>query len=122
VDASQETEIERPEAYLGRIATNLLRNRARTALQRSLASHVPADEVALAGPDPVATLEARDQLERIEAALARLSPKTRAIFLAHRLEGHCSIDIAKQTGLGIKGVEWHMSKAIAHLDRALRAT
>jgi DNA-directed RNA polymerase specialized sigma24 family protein len=38
-DASAATNrtIEQPEAYLNRIATNLLRNRAKTALQRSLA-------------------------------------------------------------------------------------
>lgn len=120
-DAARGDEIEKPEAYLCRIATNLLRNRASSALQRSLARHVPADEAALAGPDPVVTLEARDQLNRIQAALMRLSPKTRQIFLAHRVDGHSYNDIAKLTGLSLKGVEWHMTKAIAHLDRALRA-
>jgi RNA polymerase sigma-70 factor (ECF subfamily) len=113
-------EIERPEAYLSRIATNLLRNRAKVALRRSLAAHIPVDDVPLCGHDPVAALEARDQLERLQDALARLSPKTRDIFLAHRLDGMTYKDIATQTGLSIKGVEWHMSKAIAHLDRLLR--
>jgi len=113
-------EIDRPEAYLSRIATNLVRNRAKTALRRSLASHVPADEVPLATHDPVALLEARDQIERLQAALAHLAPKTRTIFLAHRLDGLSYKDIATQTGLSVKGVEWHMGKAIAHLDRVLR--
>jgi RNA polymerase sigma-70 factor (ECF subfamily) len=113
-------EIERPEAYLSRIASNLLRNRAKTALRRSLASHVPADDVPLVGHDPVAALEARDQLERLQQALASLSPKTREIFLAHRLDGLSYKDIATQTRLSVKGVEWHMAKAIAHLDRMLR--
>jgi DNA-directed RNA polymerase specialized sigma24 family protein len=51
----------------------------------------------------------------------RLSPKTRDIFLAHRVDGVSYSDIAKRMGLSVKGVEWHMTKAIAHLDRVLRA-
>lgn len=114
------SEIDRPEAYLSRIATNLLRDRAKIALRRSLASHVPADEVPLTGRDPVAELEARDQINRLQNALTKLAPKTREIFLAHRLDGLSYKDIATQTGLSLKGVEWHMTKAIVHLDRHLR--
>lgn len=116
-----ERTIEQPEAYLHRVATNVLRNRARAALRRSLAQHVPADEQTLAGPDLVAALEARDLLDRIQNALMRLSPKTREVFLAHRVDGHSYNDIAKRTELSVKGVEWHMTKAIAHLDRVLRS-
>lgn len=119
--AAADRVIEQPEAYLNRIATNLLRDRAKTALQRSLARHVPADEETLAGPDTVAALEARDLLNRIQNALMRLGPKTREIFLAHRVDGFSYSDIAKRTGLSVKGVEWHMTKAITHLDRVLRS-
>lgn len=113
-------EIERPEAYLSRIAANLLRDRAKSALRRSLANHVSADDLPLAGHDPVASLEARDQIQRLQEALAGLAPKTREIFLAHRLDGLPYKEIAGQTGLSPKGVEWHMSKAIVHIDRVLR--
>lgn len=119
--AAADRVIEQPEAYLNRIATNLLRDRAKTALQRSLARHVPADEESLAGPDIVAALEARDLLNRIQNALMRLGPKTRDIFLAHRVDGFSYSDIAKRTGLSVKGVEWHMTKAITHVDRVLRS-
>lgn len=115
------TAIACPEAYLSTIAANLLRNRAKSALQRTLALHVPADQVALTAPDLVAALEARDQLNRLQGALVRLRPKTRTIFLAHRLDGLTYNEIAKATGLSLKGVEWHMTKAIAHLDRAMQA-
>lgn len=123
VDASatKDRTIEQPEAYLNRIATNLLRSRARTALQRSLAQHVPADEESLAGPDMIAALEARDLLNRLQGALMRLNPKTREIFLAHRVDGVSYSDIAKRMGLSVKGVEWHMTKAIARLDHVLRS-
>ena len=119
-DACRERAIECPEAYLNQIATNLLRDRAKSAVQRSLASHVAADEVPLAGPDLVAALEARDKLNRLQTALMRLKPKTREIFLAHRLDGLSYKQIAERSGLSVKGVEWHMTKAIDHLERVLR--
>lgn len=118
--ACRDNAVECPEAYLNQIATNLLRDRAKSALRRSLANHVPAEEVALVGTDLVAALEARDKLNRLQNALVRLKPKTREIFLAHRLEGMSYKQIAERSGLSVKGVEWHMSKAIDHLDRALR--
>lgn len=118
--ACREQTIECPEAYLNQIATNLLRDRAKSAVQRSLASHVAADDVPLAGPDLVAVLEARDKLNRLQTALMRLKPKTREIFLAHRLDGLSYKQIAERSGLSVKGVEWHMTKAIDHLDRVLR--
>src|SRR5689334_3370956 len=61
-DMRSRTSIECPEAYLSTIASNLLRNRAKSALQRTLAFHVPAEDVPLRAPDMIAALEARDQL------------------------------------------------------------
>ncbi|WP_070152045.1 RNA polymerase sigma factor [Sphingobium phenoxybenzoativorans] len=113
--------IENPEAYLQQIATNILRDRANSALQRSLSLHVPIDETEVAAPDPIAALEARDTLNRLQSALLRLKPKTREVFLAHRVDGQSYRDIADRQGLSMKGVEWHMRKAIAHLDRVLRS-
>lgn len=118
--AKRRTPIERPEAYLSTIASNLLRDRARIAACRSVAHHIPVDEVPLAGNDPIAALEARDQLERVQATLARLSPKTRSVFLAHRRDGISYKDIANREGLSEKAVQRRMSKAIAHIERAGR--
>ena len=119
--AAGEAPIRQPEAYLNTVAVNLVRNRAKIALRRSLALHADLDDESVTASDPIAALEARDLLNRVEAALRRLSSKTRAIFLAHRVDGRSYKEIAKQTGLSIKGVEWHMTKAISHLDRALNS-
>lgn len=110
-----------PEAYLTTIAANLLRDRARVAARRSTASHIPADEVPLIGSDAVAALEARDHLERLQASLAKLSPKSRLVFLAHRRDGISYKEIAKREGLSEKSVQKRMSKAIAHVSRAKAA-
>ncbi len=116
-----DTAIERPEAYLSTIAINLLRERARIAARRSMAYHISADEVQLAGNDPIAVLEARDLLERLQVSLARLSPRSRSVFLAHRRDGISYKEIANQESLSEKAVERRMSKAIAHVNRARRA-
>jgi RNA polymerase sigma factor (sigma-70 family) len=109
--------VEKPVAFLRQIALNLLRNRARTAVRHHESDHVMADEDEIAAPDELRRLEARDSLARLEAAMARLKPKTREIFLAHRLDGKSYAEIAEFMGMSIKGVEKQMSKAIAHIDR-----
>lgn len=110
--------IEQPEAYLRRISTNLLRNRGKAeALRRGAMPMLD-----LAGDpsvDQVALLESRDTLRRLEQAIARLKPRTREIFLAHRIHGFTYAQIAERTGLSVKGVEKQMSKAIAKIDRLL---
>ena len=110
--------IEQPEAFLRRVSTNLLRDwgRATALKQRSQ----PTLELVLDGQlDQVAALESRDTLRRLELALGKLKPKTREIFLAHRIHGFTYAEIAERTGLSVKGVEKQMSKAIAKIDRLL---
>lgn len=111
--------VDRPQAYLSRIATNLLRDRARHASRHMTSSHVPADEGLLAANDQLRLLESRDMLTRVEAAMLKLRPKTREVFMAHRIDGLSYAEIAERTGLSIKGVEKQMSKAIAKIDRML---
>jgi len=116
--ATKSQSVERPQAFVSRIAANLAKDR-RKAL-RSKPMLVPlceADQVYK--EDPIAGLEARDTLRRLEAAVASMSAKNREVFLARRLDGDSYAEIAMRTGLSIKGVEWRMSQAIAHIDRFL---
>ena len=110
--------MERPEAFLRHVSINLLRDWGRTAAlkQRSQSTLELASDQHL---DGVAALESRDTLRRLELAVGRLKPKTREIFLAHRIHGFTYVEIAERTGLSVKGVEKHMSKAIAKIDRLL---
>jgi RNA polymerase sigma factor (sigma-70 family) len=111
--------LERPQAYLRRIATNILKDRAKADFRHSASLHVVADEEALPGLDQHRLLESRDMLRRLEAAMMRLRPKTREIFMAHRIDGMTYAEIAERTGLTVKGVETQMSRALAQLDRML---
>jgi len=110
--------LEQPEAFLRHVSTNLLRDwgRAKAFRERSQpALELTTDEQL----DQVAVLESRDTLRRLELAMSKLKPKTREIFLAHRLHGYSYAEIAERTGLSVKGVEKQMSKAIARIDRLL---
>lgn len=111
--------IRSPDAYLQRAADNQVRDDARRDRRRSAQLHVHDGSVALHSIDQTAALEARDMLRRLEQAIAALKPRTREIFLAHRIDGYSYADIAQRTGLSIKAVEKQMSNAIAHLDRTL---
>ncbi|MFK4874106.1 RNA polymerase sigma factor [Novosphingobium sp. ZW T3_23] len=112
-------EVVAPAAYLRRATINLIRDEARQAVRRCAEFHDDGvDE--LEGFDTVAALEARDTLARLEAIMARLKPRTREIFLAHRLDGYSYGEIATRTGLSVKAIEKHMSKAIAHVSRHLK--
>ena len=104
----------RPDAYLYRICVNLLRDR-----KRAQPPNERFEDPEAGWHSPFAELEHRDTLRRLEAAMLRLKPKTREIFLAKRLDGMSYAEIAERTGLSVKGVEKHMSKAIAMLDRAM---
>ena len=115
----QRSKINCQEAYLKSAARNLVRDERKTAMRHAADRHVPEQDVALQAPCQIAALEARDMLCRIEQSIQKLKPLTRQIFLAHRLDGYSYGEIAQQTGLSVKGVEKHMSRAIAHIDRTL---
>lgn len=119
IGAARPLTLERPAAYLSRMATNLLRDRARSAARHLSDRHVTADEQSLPGADQQKLLESRDMLRRLEGAMLKLRPKTREIFMAHRVDGLSYAEIAERTGLSIKGVEKHMGKAIAQIARTL---
>lgn len=60
-----------------------------------------------------------DEVESIIQKTLKLLPEqTRQIFLLSRFENKSNKEIAEQTGISIKGVEYHISKAL----KALRIT
>lgn len=115
-------EIAKPAGYLHQVGRNLMRDHASAPARHRQVDAPEAVDGAISELNELGRLEARDSLRRIEAALYRLKPRTREIFLAHRLDGLSYAEIAERTGLSVKGVEKQMSKAIAHLGRALGRT
>lgn len=108
---------ESPGAYLTRIATNLLRDRAKMAVRRSAALHSTYDDREHSGVDPHELLDHREKLARLDAGVQRLNQRTREIFLLHRVEGLTYAQIAEEMGMSVKGVKKQMMKALLQLRR-----
>ncbi|QGN54061.1 RNA polymerase sigma factor [Novosphingobium sp. Gsoil 351] len=116
--ADGQAAVDCPEAYLTRVATNLLRDRARTAAHNALYLQQQAVSAAGRYVDPHPLLESRDALRGLEQALARLNPRRRKIFLLHRLEDMTYAEIGAAVGMSEKGVKKQMAKALLELRQA----
>lgn len=103
---------DKPEAYLMRVAVHVAIDQWRA---RAKQQHVALEDFDLAGPDPLAQIEAADLLRRVQASLAHLPPKTREIFLQNRVDGVTHTELAARHGLTLHGIEYHMAKAITFL-------
>lgn len=92
------------------VAENLLSNKEWDLQMRitSLENSVPE------------TLLSKEVQELIDKALAKLPEKTRHIFLLSRYEGKSYQAIAEETGLSVKSVEFHISKALTSLRKELK--
>ncbi|MBX3621272.1 MAG: RNA polymerase sigma factor [Rhizobacter sp.] len=107
----REQEVVEPEAFLMRAALNLSLDAHRTA--RNHGEQLLVDELLLidTSPGTEAIVLARERMVRLSECLAQLHPRTRAIFLAHRVEGLRYQDIARLHGLSVSAVEKHIAKA-----------
>lgn len=106
-----------PRAYLTRIATNLLRDRAERGSTKLVQLCVPLEEglVRDVGTDPHREVEARQELERWKGILLQLPPRTLEIFLLNRVEGFSYQEIAQDMKLPFWLVKKQMLKAIRHI-------
>ena len=103
--------VDKPEAFLMQTALNLSIDAYRSRARRG--EEVMLEDVILVDTAPRAedVLLSRERLTRLSACISRLSEKTRAIFLAHRLDGLTYQEIARVHGLSISSVEKHVAKA-----------
>lgn len=119
----------RPWVY--RIATNLCRDRLRYWRRRpqvslDAASSATPDAPALADrlpareADPEAAASAAETAARLEAAVAGLSAKHRAVFLMARYEGLPYAEIANALRVPVGTVKSRMNTAVKELLAALK--
>lgn len=111
--------IDNPSAYLTRTARNLLIERARRRMRENSVMF-PLDEgrdVPVA-PEQTWQIEATDLQRVYRRTLRAMPPRTRRIFLMHRLRHMTYVDIAAQIGIGESGVEYHMARALARCRKA----
>lgn len=114
--------IENPAAYLTRITRNMLIDRARRK-RRDCPVFFPFDETrdAAARADQTWRIEAVDLLRLYRQAVRAMPPKTRRVFLLHRLHRMTYKQIAEQVGISIATVEYHMMRALTLCRAAVAA-
>lgn len=114
--------IRSPEAYLFTVAQHVVQQHAlrQSASPQSVelthvlnAPHVAADA------DPELDLDAQQCLERLQAALDRLSPKARATFMLHRRDGLSFDEIGARLGTSRAMVKKYLMQALMQLRQHL---
>lgn len=119
--------IQDADAFVFRIATNLLRDRARRAGVRAAAQLAEIDSTLvsivtrefLEDRDPERVFLGRERVEAALRALGELGERTRDIYILFRLEAMKQRDIAALYGVSASTVEKEVMRANLHLARRL---
>lgn len=108
-------------AYLFRVATNLVKDKARREKVRVRDQHEPMDDKELLSdqPCPSKLAEWDQTLANVKRAVLGLKPQCRQIFVMSRFKGMSYPEIAKVLGTTTRTVERNMSIAIAHVKAQL---
>lgn len=114
--------IENPAAYLSRITRNLLIDRVRRR-QRGQPIFYPLDEERNGPTPPEQTrrIEAMDLQRLYRQTVRAMPPKTRRVFVMHRIHRLTYKEIAEQIGISVPTVEYHMMRALALCRAAVAA-
>jgi len=113
--------VREPRHYLRRIARNLLFERTRRLKVRAAYPHVlltTALEPSVL-PDQMHQIEINELLETYRRALSELPTKTQEVFVLHRVDELTYKEVGKRLGISIPTVQYHMARALMHLDAAL---
>ena len=115
-------EVRDPIRYVMRVARNLFIDRQRSR-KREAAIFEPLAERDIGHAesfDPERIVGARQQLEIVLGAMAKLPPRCREAFTLHRFHGLSYAAIARRMGVSTSMVEKHIAKAMLHLMRAAK--
>jgi RNA polymerase sigma-70 factor (ECF subfamily) len=110
-----EHNVENPQAFLVRTAVNIGID---TNRHDSILPHEREDraaEIASDAPLQDEVLVARARLERVKEGLAKLTPRTREVFLMHRIQDMKYREIAQELGISQSAVEKHIARAALFL-------
>lgn len=111
--------IQNPEAYLFRIAANLIwehQLRQRQNAQRLAVEEEPVSEEQA----PLQFAESSQIARKVREALGELAPATRMVMALSLRDRATNGDIAKRMGISVSMVKKHKTKALEHCRRRLR--
>jgi RNA polymerase sigma-70 factor (ECF subfamily) len=113
--------LRQPEAFLNRILANLVIDRGRRGSARPTLLPLDGETEPATRADQADGVELEQTRARYRAALAALPPRTREVFLLHRLDELGYKAIAELLGISPRTVEWHVAEAVARLAKGLEA-
>ncbi|WP_165186534.1 RNA polymerase sigma factor [Caulobacter soli] len=113
---SQSSEVNEPEGFLMRTASNLVIDEHRRRKRAKIIDQ-PVEDLALVDNEPLpdAVWAGRKRLERLNAGFAALDPVTRRMLRAQRVEGSSVGEIARREGLSVSAVEKRLAKGMLFL-------
>jgi RNA polymerase sigma-70 factor (ECF subfamily) len=116
----QSQEVQQHEAFLTRTVLNLSVDRHRREHRELYVKDSPEDlMLADLRPTPDEDLAAEQRLSLASGVLDGLPPRTREIFLMHRLDGYGCAQIATAFGISLSAVEKHIARAVLALMNAI---
>ena len=115
---SAQHEVEDRERLLFSAARNLaVDNQRRQQARRRIAANCAVFAMGNANwPAAEEVLDARERLQRVEAAIALLPPRCRDVFLLHRIDGLSYSEIARSCRISVSAVEKHIARACLLID------
>jgi RNA polymerase sigma factor (sigma-70 family) len=116
-------QIRSPEAYLLTVASHVIHQHSLTNVRLPVTSDAfdaLLDEQLATDCDPVAQVHLERRLEALDHALARLPPRTRAVFVLQRRDGYTLDEISQLLGISRSAVKKHLAKALAHCSRQIQ--
>lgn len=119
--SAQLNELRNPGGFLRCIARNLAIDFARRRRCRIVTLPLTGNVDGTSLPCQEDGLHAEQTKQLFEDALAELPAKTARVFAMSRFEKKSYREIRLELGVGIATVEYHMTKALAHLRRELAA-
>jgi RNA polymerase sigma factor (sigma-70 family) len=110
--SAKEQTIEKPEAFLMKVALNLSIDAHRASTVRG--EEVLLDDVVIVDGRPSAedVVLAREELAQVGECLSRMNEKTRSIFLDNRVEGLSYQELSEKYGITKSAVEKHIAKGV----------
>lgn len=109
----REHEVHKTEPFLVRTVLNLSTDRRRHQVHaQHVTDTVRALQLIDSSPSADDVLAAQERLLHMKAALDRLSPRRREVFVLNRIEGYSFPQIAQRLGITLSAVEKHAAKAI----------
>lgn len=114
--------VSNPRAYLYQMANNLLHDHRRGRRRQQerddhwTRNRIGPDLKKDAGPSPEESVIARDELERVNQAIASMPTRTAQILKMYRLEGLSQKAIANEFDLTLSAVEKHLQRAYRKLQ------